>query len=251
MTGLAPEVEERRRRAYEETETDEEAARRLQMNPHTFTSWRRARGLPMKTRKPGIRTTPAEYETVAHMFTEGANFEEIAAHINANRIGNRKWLKSPGSVAWNALKLGLITRETLDAWYEDRRRRRAAERSAGRDVFRAAVLERDGHRCAVCGSRDRLEVDHIVEFWRGGPNEPSNGIALCRRCHGRKTHPSGTAAWHVFAKDYERVARRLGFTVETGWCSHLGRGHHYLRARKLDKTKTQADPTHSSSAGDS
>jgi len=32
-----------------------------------------------------------------------------------------------------------------------------------------------------------FEVDHIVALFRGGSNDESNLIALCRNCHGKKT----------------------------------------------------------------
>ena len=110
----AGETEDRRRKAYEATKSDQEAAALLGINPFTFTSWRTSRGYPLKNPKPGLRPAPEELETVQRMLGEGASFEVIAAHINEHRIGNRKWLKTPGSVAWNAHRLGLISREQLD-----------------------------------------------------------------------------------------------------------------------------------------
>jgi 5-methylcytosine-specific restriction protein A len=31
------------------------------------------------------------------------------------------------------------------------------------------------------------EVDHIIPLYKGGSNDESNLIALCRNCHGKKT----------------------------------------------------------------
>ncbi len=221
--------EKKRRRAYETAETDEEAARVLKMNVHTFRSWRRARHLPMKNPKLGLKTTPEELSTVRDMLKEGASYETIAAHINAHNIGGRKWLKTPGSVAWNAFKLGIITRDQLGQWYEQRKLEKITGRSAGRDAFRSEVLRRDGNRCVVCGSERRLEIDHIVEFSLGGRNEPSNGVTLCHSCHRLKTSPTHDSSWHQFAERYAATVRKLGFRVEYGWCAE--HGHHYLKAR--------------------
>ena len=53
------------------------------------------------------------------------------------------------------------------------------------------ILRQDG-RCAHCRHRLRhsslFEIDHIVPLYIGGPNELDNRQALCRNCHGVKTH---------------------------------------------------------------
>jgi hypothetical protein len=56
---------------------------------------------------------------------------------------------------------------------------------------RRAVFERDGESCAFtdangnrCGSRARLEIDHITPRARGGSNDPTNLRLLCRRHNG-------------------------------------------------------------------
>lgn len=169
---ITRETEERRRRAYEATETDAEAAALLGTTRAAFRGWRVSRDLPVRPKRARFGTPPEELETVRHMLSEGVSFEAIAAHINEHRIGQRKWVKTPGSVAWNAFRLGIIRKEDLDRWYERARRRRAAFRADGRDAFRSAVLERDGAKCVICGSRKQLEVDHIVELWRGGAERP-------------------------------------------------------------------------------
>ncbi|MEO0344475.1 MAG: HNH endonuclease [Pseudomonadota bacterium] len=55
--------------------------------------------------------------------------------------------------------------------------------------FRVTILERDGYTCVQCGSRRRLEVDHILPV-RTHPElgfEASNCQTLCASCHTRKT----------------------------------------------------------------
>lgn len=57
---------------------------------------------------------------------------------------------------------------------------------AGRDpseLQRRAVLLRDGRRCACCGSRERLQIHHIVAVSAEGATTVDNLITLCRRCH--------------------------------------------------------------------
>jgi len=51
---------------------------------------------------------------------------------------------------------------------------------------RAAVLERDGHKCCACGSPNRLEIDHIVPVSKGGTGAEGNLQTLCRSCNRKK-----------------------------------------------------------------
>lgn len=51
---------------------------------------------------------------------------------------------------------------------------------------RIAVWRRDGGKCARCGSRERLEYDHIVPLSKGGSNTERNIELLCERCNREK-----------------------------------------------------------------
>jgi hypothetical protein len=63
----------------------------------------------------------------------------------------------------------------------------------GQDVYlserhRRHVRRRDRLACRCCGRRaTQGEMDHIVEFLRGGPSATRNEWWLCRECHQRKT----------------------------------------------------------------
>ena len=62
-------------------------------------------------------------------------------------------------------------------------------RSAEWRAVRAAVLHRDGYRCATprCDRR-ASHVDHILAVSRGGGAlDPANLRSLCASCHSRKT----------------------------------------------------------------
>lgn len=58
--------------------------------------------------------------------------------------------------------------------------------------IRLAVIERDGYRCAECGSNEApLHVHHIkpYRYFKGDyekANNPSNLVTLCTKCHSKK-----------------------------------------------------------------
>lgn len=51
---------------------------------------------------------------------------------------------------------------------------------------RHEVWRRDQGRCADCGSRERLEYDHIIPISRGGSNTARNIELRCETCNRRK-----------------------------------------------------------------
>lgn len=66
----------------------------------------------------------------------------------------------------------------------------ATERIRGRehDRIRQRILVRDGAACVQCGKGvGRLEVDHVVPLFNGGPEADSNRQLLCESCHRAKT----------------------------------------------------------------
>jgi len=51
------------------------------------------------------------------------------------------------------------------------------------DQLRKQVLQRDGWKCQVCGSRQNLHVHHQQLRSQQGDDENSNLITLCAACH--------------------------------------------------------------------
>lgn len=49
-------------------------------------------------------------------------------------------------------------------------------------ALRAAVLDRDGHRCQKCGA-SATHVDHVMPLAHGGTDNYANLRALCARCN--------------------------------------------------------------------
>lgn len=55
--------------------------------------------------------------------------------------------------------------------------------------FIEQVVERDGSRlCALCGSNDRIVLDHIIPISQGGPSELKNFQLLCTPCNQNKAY---------------------------------------------------------------
>jgi 5-methylcytosine-specific restriction endonuclease McrA len=51
------------------------------------------------------------------------------------------------------------------------------------DQLRKQVLQRDGWKCQVCGSRQNLHVHHQQLRSQQGDDENSNLITQCAACH--------------------------------------------------------------------
>lgn len=54
-------------------------------------------------------------------------------------------------------------------------------------TLRAQLAAEQPPACDVCGTTDRLELDHLTPLRAGGPNDPANLHWLCRRHHAQKT----------------------------------------------------------------
>ena len=55
--------------------------------------------------------------------------------------------------------------------------------------YREEILRRDNYTCQACGKkrqRRTLEVNHIIPRSKGGDDDPTNLISLCKYCHDRE-----------------------------------------------------------------
>lgn len=53
-------------------------------------------------------------------------------------------------------------------------------------AIRRTVFERDGYACVTCGATDRLSLDHIIAYSRGGEDTLENLQTMCTPCNSRK-----------------------------------------------------------------
>jgi 5-methylcytosine-specific restriction endonuclease McrA len=64
-------------------------------------------------------------------------------------------------------------------------------------LTRRAVMDRDLHRCAYCGTRADT-IDHVRPRSRGGMHVWTNVVAACARCNHRKgDRLLGELGWHL------------------------------------------------------
>ena len=45
------------------------------------------------------------------------------------------------------------------------------------------ILERDGWKCQHCGTRDQLQIHHMIRRSQSGDDSEGNLITLCSDCH--------------------------------------------------------------------
>lgn len=65
---------------------------------------------------------------------------------------------------------------------------KATKRSVSETKKKYVAFNQDWS-CGSCGTKlnHTFEVDHKIRLEHGGSNDPSNLVALCRECHGKKT----------------------------------------------------------------
>jgi len=113
-------------------------------------------------------------------------------------------------VMFQALKLGFISQDELDEYDKQRKKTRAKKNYVPKSV-RAAVLQRDGYKCLLCGATQDLTIDHIVSVDKGGSSDIDNLQTLCHHCD-------------RVAKSMSSVDFRKPYVQE--WCENCHRFHY-------------------------
>ena len=72
--------------------------------------------------------------------------------------------------------------------------------------WREKVFKEKGKFCPYCGSKENLEIHHIMEITKGGTNDLFNLIVVCQICHA-KIH-------NKHKRDYSKNGRPRLITFE-------------------------------------
>jgi 5-methylcytosine-specific restriction endonuclease McrA len=103
-------------------------------------------------------------------------------------------------------------------------------------LTRRAVLDRDRHSCAYCGTRADT-IDHVRPRSRGGQHVWSNVVAACARCNHRKGNRLlAELGWHLDSPPTQPPAT---VAVVLGWAKRDPAWQRYL---SLDWTSAQVAP---------
>lgn len=99
---------------------------------------------------------------------------DLLEHLELDRLGVRlrKWR--------------LVDANTIRSATESKTGDPLSRRRPIREAVRHEVWRRDGGKCVRCGSRERLEFDHIVPVIRGGSDTARNIELLCENCNRKK-----------------------------------------------------------------
>ncbi len=87
------------------------------------------------------------------------------------------------------------------------------------------ILERDGHKCVVCGRTEgegyELQVDHILPKDKGGKASLENGQTLCSICNFRKKNYNQTESGKKMFIRLWKTAKRLGDKETQKFCEDI------------------------------
>lgn len=126
---------------------------------------------------------------------------ETPVMLHEDPARRRRWWLFRDEVYWeeddlDAVEVKALALERLTK--NDRRIRRAVAMMEQASAFTAPTREgisdevkvfvwnRDGGRCVACGSKERLEFDHVIPLALGGANTARNLQLLCETCNRAK-----------------------------------------------------------------
>ena len=89
-----------------------------------------------------------------------------------------------------------------ERWAEYNRQRRARKLEVLSDLTPEQwerIQEVYDHRCAYCGKKQKLTMDHVIPLSKGGSHSASNIVPACRSCNSRKgpRHPHIPVQMHL------------------------------------------------------
>ena len=75
-------------------------------------------------------------------------------------------------------------------------------------MWKQSIKNEWGNRCAYCGSKHELTIDHIIPRAKGGINEVHNTLCCCRACNADKAHEDWII-WYIQQPFFSEVQREL------------------------------------------
>jgi len=137
-----------------------------------------------------------EIEIIKMGFNKKESYEDVAKKINDYRMKKSKTkyhlYASPGGIPYSYANIGLISNEEAKKEYDNfknKQNKKIKKERANADnkswyKQRKLALERDGNKCNICDSNEKLVVHHIISFKENKSHELDNLIVLCQKCHG-------------------------------------------------------------------
>ncbi len=110
---------------------------------------------------------------------------ELTAHQPAGGEKTCLWCGSPLSSGQHSY-CSSGCQDRFLTWLEEEHASARGIRPQFWNIIRRSVLERDRHRCQICGSRENLSVHHIIPLSDGGDSRSVNLQVLCHACHQHK-----------------------------------------------------------------
>lgn len=139
------------------------------------------------TDKKGRQVRIEDREHIGPLIPLGHLLHQVANH--AARWGRNEFVKQFGleELLDSYDKPKTRGAKAIAKWRESKTSKKAPKRErTPRAVplrLRYTILERDGGKCCLCGSKERLHVDHIVPYSKGGETVIENLRTLCADCN--------------------------------------------------------------------
>ncbi len=124
----------------------------------------------------GIKQSPEITKKRMDGFRKAERTEQWRRNISESKQGNRSHFWKGGVTETNRIIRG----------------------SFSYGIWRRGVLKRDNHTCVICGSKEKIQADHIKPF-SDYPElrfDIDNGRAICEPCH-KKTESYGNHYWRA------------------------------------------------------
>ena len=100
--------------------------------------------------------------------------------------GHAYYVQNKASIADKRRQYKLANPHKVKAWLQNRRARRAAAKGAITPEQWRAILGAYRFRCAYCGKKRKLEMDHVIPLSSNGDHSIGNVVPACQKCNLQK-----------------------------------------------------------------